>query len=70
MDRADALSAGKADAVRRAVLRRQRVGARWDAQYGSMYNDAWVYPSEAERPAGFEKSRRRMPSVNPPDDLK
>lgn len=30
-------------------------GGRWDKQYGSMYNDAWVYPSDAEKPAGFEK---------------
>ncbi len=30
-------------------------GSRWDNKYGSMYNDAWVYPSESETPAGFEK---------------
>ncbi len=30
-------------------------GSRWDQQYGNMYNDAWVYPSETEKPAGFEK---------------
>lgn len=29
-------------------------GARWDKQFADMYNDAWVYPSEAERPQGFE----------------
>lgn len=30
-------------------------GGRWDKQYASMYNDAWVYPSESETPKGFEK---------------
>lgn len=30
-------------------------GARWDKQYSSMYNDAWVYPSEEETPAGAER---------------
>lgn len=30
-------------------------GSRWDKQYGSMYNDAWVYPSAAETPAGAER---------------
>lgn len=30
-------------------------GGRWDQKYGAMYNDAWVYPSEKETPAGFEK---------------
>ena len=30
-------------------------GARWDKQYADMYNDAWVYPSAAETPKGFEK---------------
>ena len=30
-------------------------GARWDRQYADMYNDAWVYPSQAETPQGFEK---------------
>lgn len=30
-------------------------GSRWDKQYGWMYNDAWVYPSEAETPKGYEK---------------
>ena len=30
-------------------------GSRWDTNYSAMYNDAWVYPSEKETPAGFEK---------------
>ena len=30
-------------------------GARWDKQYAHMYNDAWVYPSDSETPAGIEK---------------
>ena len=30
-------------------------GGRWDVQYSDMYNEHWVYPSEAETPAGFEK---------------
>ena len=30
-------------------------GSRWDGKYGAMYNEAWVYPSEKETPAGFEK---------------
>lgn len=31
-------------------------GSRWNAQYADiMYNDAWVYPSEAETPKGYEK---------------
>ena len=31
-------------------------GSRWNSQYShKMYNDAWVYPSEAETPKGFEK---------------
>ena len=30
-------------------------GARWDARHSDMYNDAWVYPSEAEKPKGYEK---------------
>ena len=30
-------------------------GSRWDKQYSSMYNYAWVYPSEEETPAGAEK---------------
>ena len=30
-------------------------GSRWDNKYGSMYSEAWVYPSENETPAGFEK---------------
>ena len=30
-------------------------GGRWDVQYSDMYNDYWVYPSEEETPAGFEK---------------
>lgn len=30
-------------------------GSRWDAKYSDMYNDAWVYPSENEKPKGFEK---------------
>lgn len=30
-------------------------GSRWNAQYSQMYNDAWVYPSAAETPAGAEK---------------
>lgn len=30
-------------------------GSRWDKQYSSMYNNAWVYPSAAETPAGAEK---------------
>lgn len=30
-------------------------GGRWDVQYSDMYNEYWVYPSEAETPAGFEK---------------
>lgn len=30
-------------------------GARWNVKDSGMYNDAWVYPSEAETPKGFEK---------------
>lgn len=30
-------------------------GGRWDQKYSNMYNDAWIYPSEKETPAGFEK---------------
>lgn len=30
-------------------------GGRWDVQYSDMYNEYWVYPSEEETPAGFEK---------------
>ena len=30
-------------------------GSRWDKKYSYWYNDAWVTPSEAEKPAGFEK---------------
>lgn len=30
-------------------------GSRWDKQYSGMYNDAWVYPSDAETPVGAEK---------------
>ncbi len=30
-------------------------GGRWNVKYNNMYNDAWVYPTEAETPAGFEK---------------
>ena len=30
-------------------------GSRWDVQYSSMYNDAWVYPSDEETPDGVEK---------------
>lgn len=29
-------------------------GGRWDVKYNHMYNDAWVYPSETETPAGYE----------------
>lgn len=30
-------------------------GGRWDDMYSKMYNEYWVYPSENETPAGFEK---------------
>ena len=30
-------------------------GGRWDVNKSVTYNDAWVYPSEAETPKGFEK---------------
>lgn len=30
-------------------------GGRWDVKYSNMYNNSWVYPSENEKPAGFEK---------------
>ena len=30
-------------------------GSRWDSKYSNMYNDAWVYPSEDEKPKGYEK---------------
>ena len=30
-------------------------GGRWDSQYSDMYNEYWVYPSEEETPAGYEK---------------
>ena len=30
-------------------------GGRWDGQYSDMYNEYWVYPSNEETPAGFEK---------------
>ena len=30
-------------------------GGRWDDMYSKMYNEHWVYPSENETPAGFEK---------------
>ena len=30
-------------------------GARWNVKDSVMYNDAWVYPSEAETPKGYEK---------------
>ncbi len=30
-------------------------GARWDINYAHMYNESWVYPSEAETPNGYEK---------------
>ncbi len=30
-------------------------GSRWDKKYNAMYNDAWIYPSDKETPAGFEK---------------
>lgn len=30
-------------------------GARWNVKDSAMYSDAWVYPSEAETPKGYEK---------------
>lgn len=30
-------------------------GSRWDKNYSYWFNDAWVSPSEEERPQGFEK---------------
>lgn len=30
-------------------------GERWNKKYNAMYNNAWVYPSREETPAGFEK---------------
>ena len=30
-------------------------GVRWNKNEAQLYNDAWVYPSEAETPKGYEK---------------
>lgn len=30
-------------------------GGRWDKKYSDMYNEYWVYPSDSEKPKGFEK---------------
>ena len=30
-------------------------GSRWDEKYNTMYNDSWIYPSQSEKPLGYEK---------------